>query len=169
MALERSYPSSQSELPHNTVVVLPKPLPMNRGALWTLFWALGLLMGLFARTIIDGPAETGLANVARGNSAAAGDLAAIAEAPTMEVHLRAVLELPSPTPTSTAQPTATSSPDPAGNLDFCANVEPGKLCKVPYPTPPPPTPYPSCSEMDQLAPGDWCVWPTQPTGLANRN
>ncbi len=169
MAVERSSPSSHAELPQNTVVVMPKPLPMNRGALWMLFWTIGVLMGLFARTIIDGPTDAGLANVARGDSAAAGDLAAVAKAPTMEVHLRAVLELPSPTPTDTPQPTSTSSPDPASNLDFCSDAEPGRVCKVPFPPPPSPTPYPSCADMDLLAPGDWCVWPTQTSEMANRH
>jgi hypothetical protein len=168
MAIEHSYHPDQPYLPRNTVVVLPKPLPMNRGALWVLFWTVGLLMGLFARAIIDGPGETRLATAAGGTGAAAGDLAAVAEAPTMEVHVRAVLELPSPTATSTPQATATSSPDPAAALDFCAGADPGQLCKVPFPAPPTPTPYPSCAEMDHLAPGDWCVWPTQPPALASR-
>jgi hypothetical protein len=167
MALERLYHPSEPYLPQNTLVVLPKPLPMNRGALWALFWTIGLLMGLFARAIIDGPSETGLANTASANMVPSNDLAAAAEAPTMEVHLRAVLELPSPTATSTPRATATASPDPAGSLDFCADAEPGQICKVPYPTPPPPTPYPSCTEMARLSPGDWCVWPTQPATYAN--
>src|SRR5262249_21179042 len=109
MAIEHSYHPDQPYLPRNTVVVLPKPLPMNRGALWVLFWTVGLLMGLFARAIIDGPGDPGLADAATGSRAPAGDAAAIAEAPTMEVHVRAVLELPSPTVTNTPQPTATSS------------------------------------------------------------
>ena len=36
MAVERYHPDT-SYLPRNTVVVLPKPLPMNRGAFWVLF------------------------------------------------------------------------------------------------------------------------------------
>lgn len=165
VAVERSYKPVEPYLPQNTLVVLPKPIPMNRGALWTLFWTIGLLMGLFARSIIDGPTETGLATNAIAGGRQNRDQAALAEAPTVEVHLRAILELPSPTATSTPRPTATASPDPAGNLNFCADVEPGKLCKVPYPNPPTPTPYPSCADMEQLAPGDWCVWPTYPAGL----
>jgi hypothetical protein len=169
MAMERSYThQADPDLARNTVVVMPKPLPMNRGAFWVLFWTIGLLMGLFARAIIDGPGETGLASVSTGN-AAAGDLAAIAEAPTMQVNLRAVLELPSPTATGTPKPTATSSPDPAAGLDFCAAADPGKLCKVPLPAPPTPTPYPSCANMEQLTPGDWCVWPTAPAASARRS
>jgi hypothetical protein len=165
MALERSYDSESSYLPPNTVVVLPKPLPMNRGALWVLFWTIGLLMGLFARAIIDGPGDTGLTNVPSGN--AAGAVAAAAEAPTMQVNVHAVLELPSPTATDTPGPTATSSPDPAASLNFCTNAEPGKLCKVPFPSPPTPTPYPSCTDMDRLTPGDWCIWPTEAPSLAS--
>ena len=91
---------------------------------------------------------------------AAGDLAAVSEAPTMEVHIRAILELPPPPP-----PTPRNRPpprvQPGRRLDFCADADPGQLCKVPFPAPPTPTPYPSCANMEQLTPGDWCVWPTQ--------
>ncbi|HKG27044.1 MAG TPA: hypothetical protein VKB09_15445 [Thermomicrobiales bacterium] len=167
MAVEQSYLPNEPYLPQNTVVVLPKPLPMNRGAFWVLFWTIGLLMGLFVRTIIDGANDPILTNGAGANSASAGDLAAIGEAPTMEVHVRAVLEMPTPTATSSPHPTATASPDPASSLDFCANNDPGKLCRVPFPPPPRPTPYPSCTDMKQLNPGDWCVWPTQPPGFAS--
>jgi hypothetical protein len=141
---------------------------MNRGAFWVLFWTIGLLMGLFVRTIIDGANDPLFANAA-GASTTSTDPAAIAEAPTMEVNVRAVLELPSPTATTTPRATATATPDPAGSVDFCADDEPGQLCRVPYPPPPTPTPYPSCAEMDQLSPGDWCVWPTEPASLASRN
>jgi hypothetical protein len=34
-----------AHLPQNTVVVLPKPLPLNRSVLWTLFWAVRLADG----------------------------------------------------------------------------------------------------------------------------
>lgn len=150
--------------PPHTVVVLPKPLPMNRGALWALFWTLGVLMGLFARTIIDGPGDLDLASSGTGQPSQ--PIAAAEERPTMEVHVRAILELPSPTPTNTPKPAPTSTPDPASGGNFCADVEPGKLCRVPFPPPPTPTPYPSCAEMDRLSPGDWCVWPTEPAVVA---
>ena len=169
MAVERAPYPVEPYLPQNTVVVLPKPLPMNRGAFWVLFWTVGLLMGLFIRTIIDDAGNPSPATAAGSGNTTTGDLAAIAEPATMEVHVRAVLDMPSPTPTSTPRPTMTASPDPASGQDFCASTDPGKLCRVPYPTPPPPTPYPSCAEMDKLAPGDWCVWPTQPSGYASRD
>ena len=44
-----------SELPANTLVVLPKPLPAQSGALWSLFWTIGLAMGLLGREIVDWP------------------------------------------------------------------------------------------------------------------
>jgi hypothetical protein len=169
MAVERYDHSAEPYLPQNTVVVLPKPLPMNRGAFWVLFWTIGLLMGLFLRTIIDDAGNSSRANAAGSGNTAAGDLAAIAEAPTMEVHVRAVLEMPSPSPTNTPRPIATASPDPATGHDFCSTNDPGQLCRVPFPAPPTPTPYPSCTDMDKLAPGDWCVWPTQPSGYASRD
>src|SRR5215217_4971989 len=100
MAVEQSYLPNERYLPQNTVVVLPKPLPMNRGAFWVLFWTIGLLMGLFVRSLIDGANDPGFVNAAASNTTTSGDLAALAEAPTMEVHVRAVLELPSPTATS---------------------------------------------------------------------
>ena len=53
MATEHAYRHQPDpDLPQNTVV-LPKPLPMNRGAFWVLFWAIGLLMGLFVRSLVD--------------------------------------------------------------------------------------------------------------------
>src|SRR5262245_49136522 len=109
MAIERSFNPVESYLPQNTVVVLPKPLPMNRIAFWVLFWTIGLLMGLFVRTIIDGPNDPILAESASANTTSSSDLAAVGEAPTMEVHLRAVLELPSPTATNTPRATATGT------------------------------------------------------------
>jgi hypothetical protein len=169
MAVERVPYPVEPYLPQNTVIVLPKPLPMNRGALWALFLTIGLLMGLFIRTLIDDAGSPSRATAAGAGNSATGGLAAIAEAPTMEVHVRAVLEMPTATPTSPPRPTMTTIPDPASGQDFCSNTDPGKLCRVPYPTPPPPTPYPSCENMDQLAPGDWCVWPTQPSGYASRD
>jgi hypothetical protein len=156
------------QVPPNTVVVMPKLSPMNRGALWALFWTVGLLMGLFARAILDGATDGGLASNTAGANTTGSNQAAMAEAPTMEVHLRAVLELPTATVTSTPRPTATPSPDPASGTDFCATEEAGTLCRVPFPPPPTPTPYPSCADMDRLAPGDWCVWPTAgPMGMSH--
>ncbi|GIW62014.1 MAG: hypothetical protein KatS3mg089_0866 [Patescibacteria group bacterium] len=67
---------------------------------------------------------------------------------------------PSPTPTSTPNPIPTPTPDLAQQTSFCTTPEPGKLCRIPPPPPPTPTPYPSCEKMNELRPGDWCVWPT---------
>lgn len=160
---------SDSSVPPNTVIVLPKPLPMNRGALWTLFWAIGILMGLFARGIVDGPEPAGLARGAGASAGPSVDAAEVSAAPTMVVHLRAILEMPSPTATSSPRPTTTATRSAAAGVDFCTAAEPGALCRVPYPAPPTPTPYPSCEEMANLAPGDWCVWPTPPVTLASRD
>jgi hypothetical protein len=156
-----------AHLPQNTVVVLPKPLPTNRSALWTLFWAIGLLMGLVARGIINGPGETDIAHATGGSGAIEpGGVAMAQEQPTMEVNVRAILELPSPTPTTPpVRPTATT--DPARLANFCTDAEPGTLCRVPYPPPPTPTPMPSCADMAQLSPGDWCIWPTDSAIVAN--
>lgn len=100
---------------------------------------------------------------ARGSAPTSSSASASTSAP---IVLRAILELPSPTTTDTPQSTATSSPDPASGLNFCATATPGALCKVAYPPPPPPTAYPRCATA-VLAPGDWCRWngtPTVPTG-----
>lgn len=67
---------------------------------------------------------------------------------------------PSPIPTSTPNPIPTPTPDLAQQASFCTTPEPGKLCRIPPPPPPTPTPYPSCEKMNELRPGDWCVWPT---------
>lgn len=69
---------------------------------------------------------------------------------------------PSPTPTSTPEPTPSPTPDLAKQTSFCITPEPGKLCRIPFPPPPTPTPYPSCEKMNELSPGDWCIWPTPP-------
>jgi hypothetical protein len=155
-----------AHLPQHTVVVLPKPLPMNRSALWTLFWTIGLLMGLVARGVVDG-GEADIAHATGGSSVTQpGRVAMAEEQPTMEVKVRAILELPSPTPTALpVRPTATT--DPARLANFCTDAEPGTLCRVPYPPPPTPTPMPSCADMAQLSPGDWCIWPTDSAIVAN--
>ncbi|MER3438183.1 MAG: hypothetical protein C4346_11650 [Chloroflexota bacterium] len=166
MAIEHHYLAHPEHLPQNTVVVLPKPLPANRSALWTLFWALGLLMGIVLRSLLDGPA--GIASPepsARQAYAAAPDQ----PPPTMEVHVHAVLALPTATPTATLRPQPSATPDLASQTSFCGTAEPGKLCRIPYPPPPTPTPFPPCTEMTRLQPGDWCVWPTEaPEYLASR-
>jgi hypothetical protein len=67
---------------------------------------------------------------------------------------------PSPTPTSTPEPIPSPTPDLAKKTSFCSTPDPGKLCRIPPPPPPTSTPYPSCEKMNELTPGDWCVWPT---------
>ena len=145
-------------LPQNTLVVMPKAGPASRSALWALFWTLGVLMGLFVREFVNEAGGT------VGNAGAAGleaDAAQVAgAAPTMELNVRAVLELPSPTPTSSPIPAPTKTPEATPPGDFCSDQKPGAVCQVPYPPPPTPTPFPSCAEMAQLSPGSWCVWPT---------
>jgi hypothetical protein len=59
MAAGDHHPSSPDPYPpKNTVVVMPKAPPMNRSALWVVFWGVGLVMGLVLRSMIDGPATT---------------------------------------------------------------------------------------------------------------
>ncbi len=169
MAIEHQHLSLLEHVPQNTVVVLPKPLPANRSALWTLFWAIGLLMGIFLRSLLDGSAE--IASPGQPLPSAMQAYAAAPEQPppTMEVHVHAVLALPTATPTPTLRPVASATPDLASQTSFCGTAEPGKLCRIPYPPPPTPTPFPPCTEMTRLQPGDWCVWPTEsPEYLASR-
>src|SRR4051812_37791595 len=113
MAVQPHTSNGIADLPQNTVVVLPKPLPMNRSALWTLFWTVGLLMGLIGRGVIDGPGGMDVVH-ATGDSGATqpGQVAMAAEQPTMQVNVRAILELPSPTPTMPPVK-ATATTDPA--------------------------------------------------------
>src|SRR5262249_49645429 len=96
------------QLPQNTVVVLPKPPPMNRGALWLLFWTVGLLMGLFARALVDGPGGVDPGPPDRQAAVVAPADEGDGTQPTVAVQIRAVLELPSPTATSTPKPLPTA-------------------------------------------------------------
>jgi hypothetical protein len=79
---------------------------------------------------------------------------------------------PTPTATSTPPPPPTSTPSLTFTPwpEFCGsgNIKPGDICKVPPPPPPTPTPIPSCSRMDKLSTGAWCIWPS-PTPLPNSN
>lgn len=83
---------------------------------------------------------------------------------TVNVHLTAVIQWPSPTPTDTPQPTATTSPDPSGGVDFCDPANPVGLCKWPAPPPPLPTPVPTCSAA--MTPGFLCMGSGTPTAGA---
>lgn len=133
-----------TDIPQNTVVVLPKPLPMNRGALWTLFWSIGLLMGLFVDNVIGIDQARPVAT----------------QGPQPEA--RVVIEFPTstvtPTRTATAIPIAETRSTPA--LDLCqpGTTKPDQLCAVPAPPAPTASPYPSCDEPG-LVYGDVCRWP----------
>jgi hypothetical protein len=141
-------------------VVPPRPPPGNRGALWVLFWTVGLLMGLFARDVVDGPAPLRPAGAQPATAAGltSGDARA---APALDYAATIAADVhdalfPSPTATATPAPTATPALTPAAA--FCRDPAPGTVCRVPFPPPPTPTPFPDCAEMARLAPGDWCVW-----------
>lgn len=139
--------------PPNTVVVLPKPLPINRGALWVLFWSIGILMGLFVRDVVDGGGSSH-----DSSSGAPGSSRSLSAQPTspQAILVTAIVAFPTATATATPQPTTEATPD----VDMCGTATPGTICRIPPPTPLPPTPYPSCVKMDELAAGDWCTWPT---------
>lgn len=140
------------------------PAPNDKYPLWTLFWAIGILMGLFARELIDGPNEV---NTPKGmDQQSVSSTRQSQPSSTMVVQVRAVLELP--TATATSPPTPTETPVQQAMPYFCATPEAGKLCRVPYPPPPTPTPYPSCTQMHRLEPGSWCIWPTEPAQIAGR-
>ena len=121
-----------------------------------------MLMGLFGREIVAGTGGGDAAIGAVGSGAIVQSAEAGTPPATFAVEVRAVLELPTATPTSTPRPSPTMEPDVDSQLDFCADEQPGKVCRVPYPPPPTPTPYPSCGDLADLEPGSWCVWPTEP-------
>jgi hypothetical protein len=151
----RNISSPEPYLPKNTIVVMPKTPPINRGALWVLFWAVGIAMGLVLRSLIDGQTQDPVdpAIVPQVAQSYGG-------VPTLEVNVRAVLELPTSTPTQMARPiTPTTSVTPT--INNCGEAEPGKICQVPFPPMPTATAYPSCALMDNLRPGAWCIWPTE--------
>jgi hypothetical protein len=79
----------------------------------------------------------------------------------LEVKVNAILQLPTTTPTSKPTQSVTAKlSNLTPTINACGAVEPGRICQVPFP-PPSPTPYPSCLQMADLSPGDWCVWPTE--------
>lgn len=162
LGLHRS-PEYEPILPQNTVVVLPKAPASSKSALWLLFWAVGIAMGLLARDVLDGPSAPvpPTANAEAAGVGGAGGISGLAPAPTLAVQVLAVLELPTDTPTVAPTVTATIPPvTPFSNV--CGDAKPGAICQVPPPPDPTPTPYPSCADMTQLAPGDWCRWPDPP-------
>lgn len=147
-------PSSTEQLPpRNTIVVMPKNPPVNRPTLWLVFWGIGLLMGLFLQSLIETPTPD---RVEAGTTHTAVEAAGAA--PTFEVNVKAVLELPTATPTPLVMSTADAA-TVTSTINECTSAEPGKVCQVPFPPAPTATPYPSCLEMDHLTPGTWCMWP----------
>lgn len=141
------------DLPANTVVVLPKPLPMNRGALFLLFWSIGLLMGGSAVWLVLN--DRSATPITSPGSVPNSSLASSTQ-PTIVVQ--AILQLPSPTPTETPRPMPTDVPGTMSAATFCTlTPEPGTVCIRPAPTPLPPTPLPSCAEPGM--PSTWCQWP----------
>ena len=110
-------------------------------------------MGLFARDIIAG--DVAGRAVSNPTPIVSAERALFQpEVQPLAVNVRAVLELPSPTPVP-LQPTVVPNLTPDAN--YCTDVEPGAVCKVPYPPPPTPTPLPSCHANPE--PGTWCRWP----------
>jgi hypothetical protein len=165
MSLSRPSSTARSEQPSNTLVVLPKTPPIHSGALWALFWSIGVVMGLLGRELVVGderPSVSGAAAVADGG-AQSGEPA---EPQTpLAVEVRAVLELPTERPTTPPPtPLVVATVTPLPDAEFCAAEKPGEVCRVPFPPPPTPTPFPTCDHMAVLQPGTWCVWPTPRAG-----
>lgn len=153
--------------PPSTVVVLPKPLPANRGALWMLFWTVGLLMGLFLRALIGGDALWSSATTTRSVPgyvpASSSNGESISAFGTMGAEIAAKLN-PSPTTTPTPRPTATGTV--RANYWDASQTTPGTY-QMPPATSVPPTPYPMC--RPDLKPGEWCeVMATEPTPTPTR-
>jgi hypothetical protein len=135
--------------------------------LFVLFSCLGILMGLFAREMIDsageavGPAER---VVAAGRSDAESGENAADPASTIVVQVNAVLSLPTetPAPTETPRPSATATREAA--LDFCGAVpaEEGAVCRMPNPTATATATLPACFSP-QAVDGHLCQYRLTPT------
>ena len=130
-----------------------------------LFTMLGLLAGLFVREIVHtaggGAAAETLPSRAAPPPAPAGP------ADPVEVSVRAVLELPSPTPTEPPTPTiapTVSDPPPPGPVTCGVSAqETGSVCRMPPPTPSPTPTLPTCWSAEAVA-GRLCV--LRPTAVA---
>jgi hypothetical protein len=78
-----------------------------------------------------------------------------------EIVVRAILELPSPTPVVDPTP----RPKPTGTVapNYCHPTDPpGTVCRMEPPPPPEPTPLPSCDFENPLMANTMCVIPTPP-------
>lgn len=133
----------------------------SRSGLYVAFTAVGILGGLFAREVIDGP---GNLDPSSGASAIVREFDPPTPGPIYEATTAAEIYNmlhPTPTETPTPKPTATETPDPMQGLNFCATDTPdGEMCKVPYPPPPTTTPYPDCPDViaTPTNAGEWCLF-----------
>jgi len=136
-------PDPRAPTAPNTVVVLPRPAPLDRASLWYLFTALGLILGYLAHDLVATPAE------------------AIAPEPA-----RVVREVPAAPPTAPPAATATRPPERGapGNVvmptvttgvDFCDALTPtpGAVCRQPYSSP---TATPTLVACADARPGALC-------------
>ena len=130
---------------------LPRPL-------FLLFWCIGILMGLFVRDFVETAGEG--VSEPRPVAAAGGDAGyPLRAAPTFVVNVRAVLDLPTATPTGTATPPPTATPDRTPALDFCGAVPAaeGMVCRMPLPTATATPTLPACFSPEAAA-GQLCQY-----------
>ena len=129
---------------------LPRPL-------FLLFWCIGILMGLFVRDFVETAGES----VSEPRPIAAGVDAD--PAATLVVNVRAVLDLPTATPTGTATPRPTATPDRTPALDFCGAVPAaeGTVCRMPLPTATATPTLPACFSPEAAA-GQLCQYRSHP-------
>jgi hypothetical protein len=151
----------------NTVVVMPKPLPMNKGWLAVLVACLAFLGGLLVHEAIVGG---DVAPVSAGGSSAGGSSAAtpagVATADPFYLLLSTVVAQnesalhPSPTPSPTTWATLAATTDPYTNYDPRV-ATPGLVYRQPPPTTVPrsPTPMLSCGDP-HLSTSEYCLAPT---------
>ena len=134
--------------------------------LFLLFWSVGILLGLFARELVDGADQAVRSSSVPAAAAANPSRSGVQSAPTVSVSLRAVLELPTATPTGTPTPRPSPTPDLTPIVDFCdpARTDVGEVCRMPMPTPTPEPTMPACFSPE-AAEGEYCQHrPTPPPG-----
>ena len=125
--------------------------------LFAAFTAAGVLGGLFAREVIDGPGQQ--ARTIPAYEQPAG------EREPIEVEVYSVVEFPTATTVPSPTPTPKRTPTPGTPIEFCSTPQPGEACRIPPPPPPTPTPYPDC-ETALATPdnaNDICVWRATPS------